>query len=744
LGCFFESVLTKDGKPQARNVKVLGGDGANMLGSVKNYNPMKGYGFISSSMWEGDCYFKGKDLPPQLAASDVRGMKVRFTAVAMQDGKMQARDVIVLQSAAPAGPPPMQMSMPPMPTQRMAQPQVVAPAPQAQVPRAPPAPTMAAPPAAMGHTIPEGTSMVGSVKTFDPAKGYGFISAPNFPVDIYFKPELEPVAVGQQVTFTIHWTPQGKPQAREVTSPMQAGEFLSGTVRRYNPNKGFGFLAVEGRSQDAVEFACLGSTRATGQQVPDAEYADSASGMLVTCLSGAHIALAISEAGKRGDWHQARRLYSAYTGAEIQVFSAAMQAAIRCDQYKQGALIYRKLRGLNIKIDSLAFASALKIHSMLGQRDAVREIWTEAMRECELDALLAAARISAAAAEGDVQTAATVLDQMNNSCVSINVGHLSAAIRACWQAEGSHHNAAKYLFSLHKELDLQPNVITFACLVGAYMSAPLEDILVAYADMKELGILPDTVFAEIFLVTVLRKPKEDAWKAEELRIQLQNCSPERIAAARQAIADFKDVYFQKQNLPMEYQESTAMDGAQFQFSVVMSPAQKPQAQDMELIAMPGPNGAMPGKGGFAGVKRPAPTQVPARPSGLSVPSAMPVMANPMVKRPRPMPTTAAPEPSFGAYGFQNSVQQLMAAAGLQPTLGVAAPSYADGKTRGTVKSFNPMKGFGFIAAPSLPTDVYFNAKSLDDAYRSLQLDGQQVAFNVRYTQDGKIQATDVQ
>ncbi|OLQ10948.1 Thermospermine synthase ACAULIS5 [Symbiodinium microadriaticum] len=65
-----------------------------------------------------------------------------------------------------------------------------------------------------------------------------------------------------------------------------------------------------------------------------------------------------------------------------------------------------------------------------------------------------------------------------------------------------------------------------------------------------------------------------------------------------------------------------------------------------------------------------------------------------------------------------------------------------------VKSFNPMKGFGFIAAPTLPTDaqisVYFNAKSLDDAYRSLQLDGQQVAFNVRYTQDGKIQATDVQ
>ncbi|CAE7289401.1 ACL5 [Symbiodinium natans] len=294
--------------------------------------------------------------------------------------------------------------------------------------------------------------MVGSVKTFDPAKGYGFISAPNFPVDIYFKPELEPVAVGQQVTFTIHWTPQGKPQAREVTSPMQAGEMLYGTVRRYNPNKGFGFLAVEGRSQD--------------------------------------------------------------------------------------------------------------------------------------------------------------------------------------------------------------------------------------------------------------------------------------------------VYFQKKDLPAEHQESSGLDGAQFQFSVTISSANKPQAQDMELLSMPAP-----GSGGGCGVKRPAPMQVPVRPS-QGPPAASPVVVSPM-KRLRPTPTTQptvvpppmafAPRPALG--GMQLGVQQMMAAVGLSPTLG---PAGANGKTPGTVKSFNPMKGFGFIAAPSLPSDVYFNAKSLPDEYRQVDLTGQQVSFNVRYTADGKIQGTDVQ
>ncbi|CAE7382562.1 FCA [Symbiodinium necroappetens] len=254
---------------------------------------------------------------------------------------------------------------------------------------------------------------------------------------------------------------------------------------------------------------------------------------------GARAVSQISDAGERGDWHQARHVYSTYSGAEIQVFNAAMHAAIRCDQYKQGALIYQKLCSLNINRTAPAFTSALTIHSMLGKKDAVREIWKDAMRECELDAALAAVRISAAAAEGDVQTAATVLDQMNVSGVAINVGHLSAAIRACWEAEGSHHNAAKYLFNLHKELDLQPNVITFACLVGSYMTAPLEEIRVAYTEMKELGIVPNTVFAESYLVTVLRKPKGAPWDEDEMLVALHERSPERIAAARQAIDDFK-------------------------------------------------------------------------------------------------------------------------------------------------------------------------------------------------------------
>ncbi|CAJ1421173.1 unnamed protein product [Effrenium voratum] len=92
--------------------------------------------------------------------------------------------------------------------------------------------------------------MVGTVNNFDAAKGFGFICAPNFPADVYFKGESEVCMPGQEVVFILQYTQDGKPQAREVSPPMQAGELFSGIVRRYNAKNGYGFLHVEGRPQD--------------------------------------------------------------------------------------------------------------------------------------------------------------------------------------------------------------------------------------------------------------------------------------------------------------------------------------------------------------------------------------------------------------------------------------------------------------------------------------------------------------
>ncbi|CAJ1421174.1 unnamed protein product [Effrenium voratum] len=103
LSCAFEPISMKDGKMQARNLQVFGGDGVMMLGSIKTYNPKNQYGFIETSMLDGDVYFKGQDLPMGLAGTDVKGFQVRFSATTLKDGKMQARDILVVGLAGAPG-----------------------------------------------------------------------------------------------------------------------------------------------------------------------------------------------------------------------------------------------------------------------------------------------------------------------------------------------------------------------------------------------------------------------------------------------------------------------------------------------------------------------------------------------------------------------------------------------------------------------------------------------------------------
>ncbi|CAE8620964.1 unnamed protein product [Polarella glacialis] len=95
----------------------------------------------------------------------------------------------------------------------------------------------------------EAPSLVGRVKSFDPSKGFGFLSVGQFPQDVYFK-SAEPIMVGQEVSFNLHWTQDGKPQARNIGSAMAFGEVCVGFVKRYSAQTGYGFLAIEGGRQD--------------------------------------------------------------------------------------------------------------------------------------------------------------------------------------------------------------------------------------------------------------------------------------------------------------------------------------------------------------------------------------------------------------------------------------------------------------------------------------------------------------
>ena len=144
----------------------------------------------------------------------------------------------------------------------------------------------------------------------------------------------------------------------------------------------------------------------------------------------------VCKAADRRDWQQVWQLYSQSTTPEIQIYTAVMNAAMKCNQYNQGACVYESLCNRGINKNAASFTAAIRIFTKLGRKQKVRDVWAEAMRTCQLDQPLAGARITAAAAEGDVESAAVVLDQMKTSAVDIGIEHISSAIRACWQANG--------------------------------------------------------------------------------------------------------------------------------------------------------------------------------------------------------------------------------------------------------------------------------------------------------------------
>ena len=123
----------------------------------------------------------------------------------------------------------------------------------------------------------------------------------------------------------------------------------------------------------------------------------------------------------------------------------------------------------------------------------------EAMETCDLSEPLALARIAAAAEEGNVSEAAQVLDLLNNTAwLRVNVQHVSSAIRSCWGWGKTEHRAAKYFYKLLPDFEILPNIIVFTALIGAYKAAPLNEIVSAYQEMKDLKILPNIVFCRDF------------------------------------------------------------------------------------------------------------------------------------------------------------------------------------------------------------------------------------------------------
>ena len=245
----------------------------------------------------------------------------------------------------------------------------------------------------------------------------------------------------------------------------------------------------------------------------------------------------ISSAAEERNWAAARSIFTGYVGCATPVYGAALKAAFRCREYKQGAKIFEQCRTNCKQFDEPFFVMSLRIFAKLQDRLRVQQIWEDALQTCELSDVLGSARIAAAADAGDVEMAADTLDKMNNSNVFvINVYHINSAMRACWGYGNKQHTAARYFFDLLPKLQLTPTVVSFTSLIGAYKTASLQQILTAYDEMKSLGIKPDRVFAETYIFSVLSTSKQADERVED---KLHEIPRERLQAARDALTDFK-------------------------------------------------------------------------------------------------------------------------------------------------------------------------------------------------------------
>jgi len=266
-----------DGKVTASKVWLQVMDGEQLVGTVKSYNPVKGFGFLgTASMDSQDFFFSAREVPPAMKQADLKGLVVAFT-VATAEGKLQGRELKFRdtgfvgmqqpiqipatihgiqridrsqpQTRPNAGyrvpPPPMAYSMPsPMQNPYMM-----------QNPYAPPPPP---------NGSLEGQGMQGIVHSFNADKGFGFIKTGNHG-DIYFKDLSAQFSVGMTVAFHVKVMPDGKLQARDLSGGLEQGETYMGQVASYNAGKGWGFIEIPGVPAQ-VYFKKLTVADAMGEQ----------------------------------------------------------------------------------------------------------------------------------------------------------------------------------------------------------------------------------------------------------------------------------------------------------------------------------------------------------------------------------------------------------------------------------------------------------------------------------------------
>ena len=246
----------------------------------------------------------------------------------------------------------------------------------------------------------------------------------------------------------------------------------------------------------------------------------------------------LNAAGKKGNWKEVERCFVPTRDSKTPMFNAYMTAAMRCEQFSEGALMYEKLCQFSLPKELVTYNLAVKLYAKSGQAARAREVAQEALVEFGLDHTLAAARLVAAAEVGDFQEAGSILEEMRDSEVNVDKGHVTTALRAVRTAKTTTSADATKLFQMALDLGLEPDV----GLCNSFLSSLEEPEEADFLMMDDIVERFDIDLNSAYVGTYLRKLLllgSGWWSQGEMTIHLQHVPESRIKMARRALDLFK-------------------------------------------------------------------------------------------------------------------------------------------------------------------------------------------------------------
>ncbi|CAE7805690.1 unnamed protein product [Symbiodinium sp. CCMP2456] len=201
----------------------------------------------------------------------------------------------------------------------------------------------------------------------------------------------------------------------------------------------------------------------------------------------------------RNDWYAAQHAFDTSEKTSAPVFNMLMVAALKLGNFEKGVKIYEDLGHRGVEKTLKSYCCAIRLFSQLERKDETMKVWNEARaanlwNDSESANSLMCAALHAAAQFADHGFATQLLDMMQDRGKILNVLDYNQALDAC--KNSLQHEAAMHLYSEMVRVNVTPNVITFALLVGAHSGKPLKDITDVASQMALYDIEPNVPFLE--------------------------------------------------------------------------------------------------------------------------------------------------------------------------------------------------------------------------------------------------------